>query len=323
MLFFFINYVGIGLMLSVLETVSPALILLMVALELLGFVFYATAWYILIRATGHTLPFLTCQGITFASIFAGMTMPSGIFLEAARCVLGSKETGLRLGETTATVVLHRILYLAGFLLCMSSALAVLIFQGAITTSATYALALIPIVSIIGLLIMLAISLRPQSLRGVLNPSLRLLKQLLKLMQKQRRLEEKAENFLSDYRSGFRMVISTKAHVFASFAASLGDWLCSVLILWIVVIALGASVSLLVILVTMAIGKMIQMTPIAIPGMLGIYETAVTASLTFFAVPMPVAASATLLSRIVTTWLDLPITGIAAYHYGAKLIMNAV
>jgi uncharacterized membrane protein YbhN (UPF0104 family) len=65
--------------------------------------------------------------------------------------------------------------------------------------------------------------------------------------------------------------------------------------------------------------MIQMTPIAVPGMLGIYETAVTTSLSLFGIPIAVAASAALLSRIVTAWLDLPITGIAAYHYGYKVL----
>jgi uncharacterized membrane protein YbhN (UPF0104 family) len=62
-----------------------------------------------------------------------------------------------------------------------------------------------------------------------------------------------------------------------------------------------------------------MTPIAVPGMLGIYETAITASLSLFGVPVAIAASAALLSRIVTFWLDLPVTGIAAYHYGYKAL----
>jgi uncharacterized protein (TIRG00374 family) len=106
---------------------------------------------------------------------------------------------------------------------------------------------------------------------------------------------------------------------ASFFASLGDWTCSVVILWIAVFALGVTVSLWVVVVTMAIGKMIQMTPIAVPGMLGIYEAAVTATLALFTVPVAVAASAAILLRVVTTWLDLPITGVAAYHYGFKLL----
>ncbi len=315
----FINLVGLNALEVVLLKVNPLLIVVMVALELVGFMFYATAWYMLIRATGHTMPFLTCQGITFASIFAGITMPSGIFLEAARCVLGSKESGMKLGESTATVVFHRLLYVAGFLLCSALALFLLVTQGAIKASALYELAVIPVISIIGLLVIVALSLNPRRLGPILNRLLRLAAPLFKLVQKQVELGGKADEFLEDYHHGFRTILASKSRVFGSFLASLGDWACSVMILWIVILALSFNVSLWVIMVTMAIGKMIQMTPIAIPGMLGVYEAAVTASLALFAVPVAVAASAALLSRVVTTWLDLPITGIAAYHYGYKLL----
>jgi len=105
----------------------------------------------------------------------------------------------------------------------------------------------------------------------------------------------------------------------SFLASLGDWACSVAILWTVLFALDSNVSVWVAVVTISIGRMIQMTPIAIPGMIGIYETAVTTVLALFAVPVSIAASAAILSRLVTVWLELPITGFAAYHYGFKLL----
>jgi uncharacterized membrane protein YbhN (UPF0104 family) len=72
---------------------------------------------------------------------------------------------------------------------------------------------------------------------------------------------------------------------------------------------------------MAIGKMIQMTPIAVPGMIGIYEAAITTTLVLLSIPVPIAVSAALLSRIVTFWLELPVTGIAAYHYGFKLVSH--
>lgn len=315
----FICFVGLNAIERVLLQVNPALIAVMVALELVGFMFYATAWYLLIRAAGYRIPYLTCQGITLASIFAGLTMPSGIFLEAARCILGSKEAGMKLGESTATVVLHRILYIAGFLGCTSLALPLLMFRGKIVSSAMYGLIVIPIVSIFALTILLSVSLYPRRLKPLLDRVLALVEPLLKLVQKDGRMAGKTDQFLGEYQVGFRRILSSKTHVLASFIASLGDWACSVLILWIVIMTLGVDVSLWVIIVTMAIGKMIQMTPIAIPGMLGIYEAAVTASLSLFAVPVAVAASAALLSRIVTSWLDLPITGIAAYHYGYKLL----
>jgi uncharacterized protein (TIRG00374 family) len=315
----FIYFVGINALERVLLQVNPAIILVMVGIQLLGFTFYATAWYLLIRAAGYKLPFLTCQGITFASIFASYTMPSGVFLEALRCLLGSKESGMKLGESTATVILHRILYVIGFLASTALALLALLMGGRITSSGILELATIPIIAVAGLVILLYLSLDPKRLQPLLDRALKLARPLVKLVQKEARMNGKADQFLSDYHLGFRRMLSSKGHIAISFAASLGDWACSVLILWVVLVALGLTVSLWVVMITMAIGKMIQMTPIAVPGMLGIYEAAVTTSLSLFAVPVAVAASAALLSRIVTSWLDLPITGIAAYHYGYKLL----
>lgn len=312
---------GIDSLVKVLLEVNPAVVVVMVAFQLLGFTFYATAWYILIRATGYRVPFLTCQGITFASIFASYTMPSGVFLEGTRCLLGSKESGMKLGESTATVILHRILYIVGFLASTALAVFALLVGGHLRSSAIFELAALPVISVAGLVILLYLSLNPKRIQPILDRALKFIEPLIKLLQKEAQVNGKAGQFLSEYHLGFRRMLASKSHIAASFIASLGDWTCSVLILWIVLLSLGFYASLWVVMITMAIGKMIQMTPIAVPGMLGIYETAITASLSLFAVPVAVGASAALLSRIVSSWLDLPITGIAAYHYGYKLVGN--
>lgn len=315
----FIYFVGLDALARVLLQVNPAVILAMVAIQLLGFTFYAAAWYVLIRSTGHTLPFRTCQGITFASIFVSYTMPSGVFLEAVRCILGSKESGMKLGESTATVIMHRVLYIVGFLASTALAFFFLTLGGRATSSVIFQLAAVPVLAVAGLIASLYLSLNPKTIQPLLDRGLRLVQPVIKIVQKQAKTDGKAGQFLDDYHVAFRRMLSSRVHVAASFAASLGDWACSVLILWVVLTAVGSTVSLWIVVVTMAIGKMIQMTPIAVPGMLGIYETAITASLSLFGVPVAVGASAALLSRIVTSWLDLPVTGIAAYYYGYKAL----
>jgi uncharacterized protein (TIRG00374 family) len=315
----FILYVGVGTLTRILLQVNPLVILVMVFIQLLGFTFYASAWYLLIRAAGYRLRFLTCQGITFASIFASYTMPSGVFLEAVRCLLGSKESGMKLGESTATVILHRILYIVGFLASTALAVFALLLAGNISFATILELAFIPIIAVAGLFVLLYLSFSPKRLQPLLDRILRLARPVIRLMQKEAEMEGKANQFLGEYHRSFRKMLSSAGHVAASFTASLGDWGCSVLILWVVLVALGVNVSLWVVMITMAIGKMIQMTPIAVPGMLGIYETAITTVLSLFAIPVAIAASAALLSRIVTSWLDLPVTGIAAYHYGFKFV----
>jgi len=317
----FLYYVGIGSVARILLSVDPVIIVGMVGLQLLSFVFYATAWYLLIRAVGYRMRFLTCQEITLASVFAVYTMPSGVFLEVARCILGSRETGMKLGESTATVILHRILYIIGFLASTAFALIALFGTGMMNRIVLAELAAIPVITIIGLIILLSLSFEPKRVGPLLNRILRFLQPIVRLVQKEAKVEGKADQFLDEYNLGFRRMISSKRQLILSFVASLGDWGCSVTVLWVVLVSMGAQVSFWVVMITIAIGKMIQMTPIAIPGMIGVYEAAITTVLALFAVPVPVAASAAILSRIVTVWLELPITGVAAYHYGFKLLSD--
>jgi len=246
-------------------------------------------------------------------------MPSGVFLEASRCILGSKEAKMKLGETTATVILHRILYIVGFLGSMTIAFIALVIEGRVNSNDVYEISILPIIAIVGLVVLVGISLVPKIFHPILDRLLRLGQPILKLVQKNASVDGKADQFLSDYNSSFRCMLSTPSHMLASFAASICDWGCSVAFLWIVLAALGSTVSIWVVVITMAIGKTIQMTPIAVPGMIGIFEAAVTTSLTLFGVPVAIAVSAAILTRIVTSWLDVPITGVAAYHYGFKLV----
>jgi len=300
-------------------SINPLAIIVMVALQLLGYGFYTAAWYELILAEGYRLRFRTCFGIALASIFAVYVTPSGVFMEVLRCLLGSKETGMSFGESTASVALHRILYIVGFLATTSFGLFALLSVTATNSINLLVLASIPIATVAGLAVLLYFSLDPRKISPALNRVLKLIQPVVKRIQKEAVIEGKADRFLGEYDNGFKRMVTSKRGMLLSFLASLGDWTCSVAILWIALLALGVNPSIWVVVITVSIGRMIQMTPIAIPGMIGVYETAITTVLAFFAVPVSIAASAAILSRIVTVWLELPITGAAAYHYGFKLL----
>jgi uncharacterized protein (TIRG00374 family) len=228
---------------------------------------------------------------------------------------------MKIGESTATVILHRILYVIGFLASTTFALIVLLAMGKMSSFNLFGLSIIPIISIAVLAILVYLSLDPKKIQPLIDRFLKSAKPIIRLVQKEAEVEGKADRFLTEYQASFKKMLSAERQMLLSFAASLGDWGCSVLILWIVLVSMGANASVWAVVITMAIGKMIQMTPVAIPGMVGIYEAAVTTTLAVFSIPIPIAASAALLSRVVTVWLELPVTGIAAYHYGFKLLSH--
>ena len=139
-----LNYVNIDQVERVILQLNPTVIVVMVAFQVLGAVFYSGAWYILIRALGHKIRFLTCQGITFASIFVNYVTPSGFFLEATRSILGAKASEVKLGESSATVIFHRILYIVAVLTSTAVAILTLFVAGLTTGSAIMQLAIIPV-----------------------------------------------------------------------------------------------------------------------------------------------------------------------------------
>jgi uncharacterized protein (TIRG00374 family) len=82
-------------------------------------------------------------------------------------------------------------------------------------------------------------------------------------------------------------------------------------------SLRYEISIWVVALTIGVGDFIQMTPIIIPGMIGVIEPILTGILAAFGVPVTVAASATMLARLATFWFDLPVTGVAAVYYSSK------
>jgi len=103
-----------------------------------------------------------------------------------------------------------------------------------------------------------------------------------------------------------------------YAAATGDAFALTLFTRVVILAMAAlSLNLI-----MGFGGMVSFGHAAYLG-IGGYAVGILAKegigSGFVQWPVAVAASAALLSRIVTFWLDLPVTGIAAYHYGYKAL----
>jgi uncharacterized protein (TIRG00374 family) len=128
-------------------------------------------------------------------------------------------------------------------------------------------------------------------------------------------------FLTDYESTFRRLLLNRRDMLVTFLSSSGDWSCSIILLWGILAALGHVASVWVVVIAMAIGEMVEMIPIPIPGTLGIYETSLAATPVTFRVPGPVSASVVILLRLITSVFDIPATGYAAYRYGYGVLMG--
>ena len=322
---FFINYVGASGLLGVLSRVNLIVLVLLVFVELVGFLMYGTTWYVLIRSSGHRIRFGMCQEITFASVFISFLTSSGLILESMRVVLGSKEANMHTGESASTVLLHRVAYIITVLLTTVTAMFALSFKGWLPHGEALELEIASGILFAIILLGVFLSSSPLFIQPLQSIATRIIRPF---MEHVKRLQEheadwSVERFLTDYENTFRRLLSNRRAMLLTLMSSGGDWSCSVILLWGALAALGHVTSIWIAVVVMAVGEMVQMLPIPIPGMIGIYESSLTATLVTFGVSAPISASAALLIRLVESVFDIPATGYAAFRYGYKALTKGL
>ena len=322
-LLFFVDYMGANGLLILLSRVSLIEVVLLVFVELVGFLLYGTTWYVLIRSSGHRIKFGMCQTITFASVFISFLTSSGFILESMRIVLGSKEADMHSGESASTVILHRVVYVITVLVSTVMAMFTLSVRGWLPRAEAFQLELASGVLLIIILVGIFLSLSPRFIPTLQSVATRIVRPIMERVQRlqEHDVSSDVERFLSDYESTFRRLLSSRRSMLVTFLSSSGDWSCSILLLWGILATLGHVASVWIVVIAMAVGEMVEMIPIPIPGMLGVYETSLTATLVTFSVPGSVSASAVILLRLITSVFDIPATGYAAYRYGYGVLMK--
>jgi len=322
-LLLFIDYMGANGLLLIITRVSLIAVVLLVFVELVGFLMYGTTWYVLIRSAGHRIKFSVCQTITFASVFISFLTSSGFILESMRVVLGSKEAEMHSGESASTVILHRVVYVITVLVSTVTAMLALSLRGWLPRAEAVQLELASGLLIVIILAGVFLSLSPRFIQPLQSVATRIVRPITAHIQslQEHDISWSVERFLTDYESTFRRLISNRRGLAVTFLSSSGDWSCSIILLWGILAALGHVSSVWIVIIAMAVGEMVEMIPIPIPGMLGIYETSLTATLVTLGVPGAISASAMILLRLVTSVFDIPATGYAAYRYGYHTLMK--
>ncbi|MEM3506135.1 MAG: flippase-like domain-containing protein [Candidatus Bathyarchaeia archaeon] len=319
-LLLFIYFMNFWNIVNTVKVLPLNILLIAFLLNGLGLLLYGLAWHLLLKASGSFIRFKVCLGSALAAIFMYYLMPSGFFLEAVRVMIAEKEAKVKVGIGTATVVMHRILFLFGFIiygilsmlmLTLEFHISIHVFQkyliviGALLFGATAAFYMPFNTSIIDKLVQYTLNkIKPFVLKFLLRNGY------------ESKLDQ-IENFLRDFKEGFKSLIENKLYLVLSFFMILGYWITSVLIMFLMFKGLNYEVPIWIPMFAMVVGDLIQMTPIIIPGMLGIFEATISIVLSSFKIPINIAASVTLLSRIATFWFDIPITGIAAIYFGTK------
>ncbi len=304
-------------LISILNTIQRAQPLPYVAAIGISFVeifFYAFSWKEILGGLKVKLSLLKSYIFVWYAMFMDILIPAeSISGELCRIRLVNREQHGTSGQVAASLVTYRLLSMvmnSAFLLLGGA----LLFGVAQIDPMVFDIIQFLVVGIVVLMIILLIvSWKENWSLRIINGIVRIGEFVSRGKWKLQKIGEDASNAARIFHTSMKEVIrNPKSLIVPTFYLSL-NWLASMSIPYLVFLSLGYEVSWGVIFVTTAIVVAIKSIPVGIPFEVGLPEIAMTTLYAFAGVPPEIAATSTILSRIITLWLRFGV-GFAAYQW---------
>ncbi len=317
----YLYFVGFWQIVQIILTLDPRVALLAVLIDILCIALFALSWKVLLTPPG--MGFLSCVEVVLVSIFGDMMIPTAsVSGEILRVTMTTKKSRLSLGEATASVILHRLILAITFCGVLGCSITLLITTETTQLSAFYSfitlVASTIALSVVG--VYLAVNARKfeKYIGGFITrtaPFFRRLKHDYDAEKNRERAVRVLYTF-QDSISGAK-----KGAILASAAIATARYFLVAFIPYLMFYSLNYPISYWAVLTVALFVSMVQLMPIGIPGLVGVIEVSMTGFFMGFGVPAAVAASVTILARLVMFWFELMISGITASYVGVKVALE--
>lgn len=317
----YLYFVGFWNVVAVISKLDLRIALAAVAIDLVCIGLLAYSWKLLL--VGKGMGFLLSCEIILVSMFGDMMIPTAsISGEVMRISLTNKRTGKSIGEVTCSVILHRLLLGVTFGLVLGIAFLILALGNLASLPQIIAFGIIAVGSIVLGVFGLFAAFNVRRFDGLIG---RWSERLIRAIRFFRRnLEaEKVRGKVEEGRRNFEQAICLlrRRNVVAATLLMLLRWFLIAFIPYLMFYSLGYPVDYGFILIISIFLSMVNLMPIGIPGLVGVMEVAMTAVFVGFGIPADIAASATLLTRLVVFWFELGLGTLGASLQGVRGLMS--
>jgi len=283
-----------------------------------GLVFFASSWWLLLKALGVGVGFWQAVRATFVSLFVVWMVPIPVGTEIIRAYLVKRERNSDVGKAISSVVVHKAYYNIAFGAMIGvAAVMVTVFKGRTIPVRPELVWFVVLFAIVSSVLFGAI-LSPSFLRLVYRHSPGWLKHRFF-----DRIYEKSvgkEGFLQvidEIDSAIQMLRSRPVSNFLSLLMVAFHWSTGALTAYIVALSLGVAVDFWVVVLVYAVVEFIQQLNILIPSGLGIVDAGLTGAFVLVGVSLPVASAISLLTRLATYWFELVLCAAVSFRYGYR------
>lgn len=254
--------------------------------------------------------------LTWVGLFFEATVPQlGWSGEISKTYFLTKDSNEDSGKIGASVVGQKIFTITNTVVALSLGLGLVLISYSLPFIVTFLIALVLALSILSLLLIYYVSLKPKATRTLLNWGIRVASFFRKRWNPQN-FTLKAEEMLDNFHLGMEQLkANPKALVKPTIYAIL-SFISEVSVIFLTFIALGYPVPVDKVLIVFTLTGTLQTVGVTF---FGFPELIMSVSFTALGIPASLSVSVTLLTRVVSLWFRLIVSYVALQWAGIKIM----
>jgi uncharacterized protein (TIRG00374 family) len=313
-LYIYLFNVDIPRIIETVQHVQPVPYAAAVLISFIEILFYALSWRSILSSLNVKLSKIKSYIYVCYGLFLDILIPAeSVSGEICRVYLVNREQRGVSGKVVASLMTYRLLSIvmnAVFLILGAA----LLFGVAQINPVVFSVIQIFIVATIALMgLLLGICWKETLSIKIINFAIRVGEFFSRGKWQLEKVRQDALDASKSFHSSMKDLLRNPRELaIPSFYLAL-NWIASMCISYLVFLSLGFNVSWGVILITTSLVIAIKSIPVGIPFEVGLPEITMTTLYVSLGVPADIAATSTILSRLITLWLRFGV-GFAAYQW---------
>ena len=309
-------FVGIDQVIVALKMANLTIIALAVLTQIATYFLYTLRWQILNRLADMDVSIRQLLPMVLVGLAVNNITPSGRGGgEPVRAYILAKEKNYNMEETFATVVADRALDTFPFVVLAAITIAAMAMYFDFSPWLLTVMVLAVIVIVIVLFILIYMCINPGFGKRVDGWIIGLVRRFYKKNSEE--LEEKIHGIIFGFQDTMKMLISNRKVMYYTIPLSFVIWIFEIIRVYLVFLAFGANVNLIVIGEVFIVASLVGMIPL-LPGGLGAIDGMMILFYSAAGITSSISAAATVIERLISFWMATIIGLVILPKYGSSI-----
>ena len=309
-------FVGIDQVIDALKLANLSIIALAILAQIFTYFLYSLRWQILNKLANMDVSVRELLPMVLVGLAVNNITPSGRGGgEPVRAYILAKEKNYHMEETFATVVADRALDTFPFVVLAAITIAAMTLYFNLSTGLLIVMvvAVIAIVTVLAILIYMCIN--PGFGKRVDGWIIRLVRRFYKKNSEE--FEEKIHSIIFGFQDTMKLLISNRKVMYYTIPLSFLIWIFEIIRVYLVFLAFGANVNLIVIGEVFIVASLVGMIPL-LPGGLGTVDGMMILFYSSAGISSSISAAATVIERLISFWMATILGLVILPKYGSSI-----